>query len=53
MIEAKKLGKDKKDEDKNIRVKNYRFRHRCYNCMPREESKSNKMTIDEKYGQDG
>lgn len=53
MIEAKKIDKDKKDEDKIIRVKNYRFGHRCYNYMPREESKSNKMTIDGKYGQDG
>ena len=53
MIEAKKLDKDKKGENTVIRVKNYRFGLRCYNYMPREQSKSNKMTIDGKYGQDG
>lgn len=53
MIEAKRLDKDKKDEDTIIRVKNYRVGHRFYNYMPREESKSNKMAIDGKYGQDG
>lgn len=50
MIEAKKLDKDKKGEDAVTRVKNYRFGFRCCNYMLREESKSNKMTIDGKYG---
>lgn len=52
MVEAKKLDEDK-NGDTVVRVKNYRFGLRCYNYLSREESKSHKMTIDRRYGQDG
>lgn len=52
MVEAKELDEDK-NGDMVVRVKHCRYGLRCYNYLSREESKSHKITVDSRCGQDG